>query len=78
MKAAVTLRGDVFEAAERQARRMRISRSELYTDALLEYLARHAPDELTEIASRVCDELGGSPEPFAAAAARRALERGMW
>lgn len=39
---------DLVDGAERLARRTRRSRSRLFTDALREYLARHAPDKVTE------------------------------
>ncbi|PYT05293.1 MAG: hypothetical protein DMF60_12445, partial [Acidobacteria bacterium] len=44
MKTAVSIPDEVFEKAERLARRMKKSRSELFSRALDEYVARHAPD----------------------------------
>lgn len=78
MKTAISLPDHVFEAAEREARRTRKSRSQLYAEALSEYLARHSPDEVTEAMNRVIDEVGGSPDPFVAEAAQRVLERTEW
>lgn len=79
MKTAISLPDTLFHAAERQASRMRKSRSQLYADALAEYLARHAPDEVTEAMNRVVDELEPhEPDPWLAAAARRVLERTEW
>ena len=43
MKTAISIPDDVFEEAERLARRMGKSRSRLYQHALAEYVARHAP-----------------------------------
>jgi hypothetical protein len=60
MKTEVSLPDDVFRAAEAQARRTKKSRSQLYAEALAEYLARHAPDEVTEAMNRV---LGQGKEP---------------
>ncbi len=73
MKTAVSLPDEVFQAAERLARRARKSRSRLYAEALSEYLARHAPDEVTEAMSQVMDELEKPVNPFVTAAARRVL-----
>src|ERR1700704_4101975 len=42
MKTAISIPNDLFDGAERLARRTRRSRSRLFTDALREYLARHA------------------------------------
>jgi predicted transcriptional regulator len=79
MKTAVSLPDDLFHAGERQAKRAAKSRSQLYTEALAEYLARHAPDEVTEAMNDVVDRFGGScVEPFLTAAARRVLEHTEW
>src|SRR5713226_516995 len=78
MKTAVSIPDDVFKGAERLARRTRKSRSQLFSDALREYMARHAPEEITDAMNRVCAELGGSRDPFASLAARRVLERSEW
>lgn len=78
MKTAVSIPGDVFEQAERLARRTKKSRSRLVSDALREYVARHAPDDVTEAMNRVCSEIGPSQDPFVSAATRRALERSEW
>jgi len=76
MKTAISLPDEVFRAAERHAGRMRTSRSQLYALALSEYLARHAPDEVTEAMNRVMQELEEeSAEPFVTEAARRVLEK---
>lgn len=79
MKTAISLPDDVFLAAERQAKWMRKSRSQLYAEALAEYLARHAPDGVTEAMNRVIEQLGESqPDPFLTASARRVFERSEW
>jgi metal-responsive CopG/Arc/MetJ family transcriptional regulator len=78
MKTAVSIPDDVFEGAERLARRTKKSRSRLYGDAVKEYLARHAPDEITEAMNRVCAALDEPTDKFVSAAARRTLERTEW
>ena len=79
MRTTVSLPEDLFRAAERHAKRVWKSRSELYTEALAEYLARHAPDAVTEAMNQVVDGLGEpGPEPFLTAATRRALRRTHW
>jgi metal-responsive CopG/Arc/MetJ family transcriptional regulator len=78
MKTAVSIPDDVYESAERLARRTKKSRSRLYGDALREYLARHAPDEVTEAMNRACAEIGQTKDPFVSSAARRILERSEW
>lgn len=78
MKTAVSLPDRLFRAAEQHARRARKSRSQLYAEAIAEYLARHAPDEVTEAMNRVVDQMGAPEDGFTAAAARRVLERSEW
>jgi hypothetical protein len=57
---------------------MRKSRSQLYAEALEEYLTRHTPDEITEAMNQVIDRVGASADPFVAGAARKSLERTGW
>ena len=78
MKTAVSIPDETFEQVERLAKREQRSRSEVYAAALREYVARHAPDEVTEAMNRVCDEVGSEWDAFAAAAGRRVLERVEW
>ena len=78
MKTAISLPDDVFEEADTLARRLKKSRSQVYREALREYLARHDPDEVTEAMNRVCAEVDTRPDPAVSAAARRILERTEW
>jgi len=78
MKRAISIPDDVFEVAEQFARRTKKSRSQLFSDAVREYVARHAAEEITEAMDRVCVELEPGPDKFAAEAARRTLERVVW
>ncbi|HEX5147537.1 MAG TPA: hypothetical protein VFW02_00560 [Candidatus Limnocylindrales bacterium] len=78
MKTAVSVPDDVFESAERLAHRERRSRSDVYTAALRDYVARHSPDEVTETLDRVVADVGGSIDPFVAGAAARIIENSAW
>jgi metal-responsive CopG/Arc/MetJ family transcriptional regulator len=78
MKTAVSLPDAIYRAAEHLARKLKKSRSRLYSDALREYLARHDFDEVTEAMDGVIAELGSEPDPFVPAAARRVLARTEW
>jgi metal-responsive CopG/Arc/MetJ family transcriptional regulator len=78
MKTAVSIPDEVFEEAERLAAEFRTSRSEFYSRALQEYVARHAPDRLTEAMNRVIDEVGNDIDEFSQRAARRVLEQVEW
>jgi metal-responsive CopG/Arc/MetJ family transcriptional regulator len=78
MKTAVSIPDDVFEGAERLARRTKRSRSRLFSDALKEYLARHTPNKVTDAMDKACAELGQTKDAFVSTAARRVLERSEW
>jgi len=78
MKTAISLPDELFERAERFAKQVGKSRSQLFRDALRDYLARHAPDEVTEAMNRVLDDVGDEPDSFLRVAARRTLERTDW
>jgi metal-responsive CopG/Arc/MetJ family transcriptional regulator len=77
MKTAVSIPDEVFEKVERLRRRGRRSRSEVYSAALREYVARHSPDEVTEAMNRVCAEVEQETD-FVNATARRILENVEW
>jgi len=78
MKTAISVPDVVFREAEQLARRLHKSRSQLYSEAVAEYLARHDADDVTAAMDRVCDALDTRLEPDLAAAARRTLERSEW
>jgi metal-responsive CopG/Arc/MetJ family transcriptional regulator len=79
MKTAVSLPDDVFHGAERHARRTRKSRSQLYAEALTEYLVRHAPDDVTEAMDAAVERVGvAASDPFIRTAARRILRNVEW
>ena len=78
MKTAVSIPDEVFKGAEALARRTRKSRSQLFSDAVREYAARHAPEDVTDAMDRVCAELGDPTDEFVASAARQVLERSEW
>jgi len=78
MKTAISLPDVIYREAERHARRTRKSRSQLYAEALAEYLARHAPDEVTEAMDAVAARLDTAPDPFVKQAARRVLTSLEW
>jgi predicted transcriptional regulator len=78
MKTAISLPDDVFVQAERLARRLHKSRSELYRDALSEFVARHDADAITESMDRIAEQIDVRVDPFLAAAARHVLSQSDW
>ena len=60
MKTAISIRDDIFEAAEQVALDMGISRSELYSKAVELFVARHENERVTERLDAVYGEAGSS------------------
>ncbi len=78
MKIAVSIPDDVFAEAERLAAEFQTSRSQLYSRALQEFMARHASNRLTEAMNRVADEVGSEVDEFTRRTSRRVLEQVEW
>ena len=78
MKTAISLPKDVFEKAERLALRARKSRSQIYCEALREYVARHSPDDVTDALNRAMEQIGKTEDEFVTTASARALARVEW
>ena len=64
MKTAISIPDDVFEAAERIAARKNMSRSQLYSQAVADWVERHRDDRVTEALDAVygVDEEAGALE----------------
>ena len=78
MKTAISLPDEVFRDADRLAKRLKKSRSNLYTAAVAEYVARHEPEAVTEALNQVAKKLDTKLDEFASAAARRVLGGSKW
>ena len=78
MKTAISIPDDIFKVAERLARRTKKSRSQLFSDAVREYVARHASDDITDAMDRVCAEVDSQSDKFVASASTRILNRVEW
>jgi metal-responsive CopG/Arc/MetJ family transcriptional regulator len=76
MRIGLSIPDDVFAAGERFARRAKISRSRLYSDAVREYVARR--QDVTSQIDMVVAELARRDDPFVRSAAHRVLENCEW
>ena len=56
MKTAISIPDDLFDSADRLARRMALSRSELYQRAVQAFLAAHDEEAVTETLNRIHGE----------------------
>jgi metal-responsive CopG/Arc/MetJ family transcriptional regulator len=78
MKTAISIPDDVYARAERFARRERRSRSEVYSTAVREYVARHEPEVVTDALNDVIADVSPAVDPFVVAASRQVLVQSEW
>lgn len=64
MKTAISVPDPLFEAAEQYAKRMGLSRSELYAMALQEYLQVHKREQITQQLDAVYADEDSSLDPL--------------
>lgn len=78
MKTAISIPDDLFGRAEELARKSGKSRSQLYQEALSEYLLRRDPRAVTAAMDEALAEIDPAPDEWLAEAGRQALERSEW
>lgn len=78
MKTAVSIPDPLFESAERFARKRGLSRSQLYADALRDYLEEHRADGVTEKLDEVYGEELGDLDPALSEVQRLSLPEEEW
>jgi len=78
MKVAISLPDSVFRAAERLARRLKKSRSELYADAIAEYVGARGAKALTAKLDAVYGSKSSKLDPALKHAQLERLSREAW
>jgi predicted transcriptional regulator len=78
MKTAVSIPDELFSQADALAAKLGKSRSELYREALIDYLARRDPGAVTVALDAVADDLAGEHAGFGQRAAAAALSLTEW
>jgi metal-responsive CopG/Arc/MetJ family transcriptional regulator len=78
MKTAVSLPDPLFQAADELAKRLGISRSELYAIAIGEYLSTHQKEAVTEALNRVYEREPSGLDPVVAAIQAASLGEDDW
>jgi hypothetical protein len=63
MKIAISVPDSLFVAADALAGQLKMSRSQLYSDALAAYLNGRGADAVTEKLNAVCERVDTSPDP---------------
>ena len=78
MKTAVSVPDDLFRLAEATARRVRVSRSELYAKAIAEFLKRQDGGTITERLNDVYSRTPAEVDPGLHRAQLRSLQEDVW
>jgi metal-responsive CopG/Arc/MetJ family transcriptional regulator len=78
VKTAVSLPDDLFQSAEAAARRLRVSRSELYAKAIAEYLKQQDDSAITERLNEVYSRQVAKLDPALHRAQLKSLEKDAW
>ena len=78
MKTAISVRDNLFQRAERYSKKKKISRSQLFSEALEEYLDKREEENLIAKINEVCDKVDTSLDPFWKEAQSRALSKEKW
>jgi metal-responsive CopG/Arc/MetJ family transcriptional regulator len=78
MKTAVSLPAPVFEAAEQLAKRLGMSRSELYASAIAEFIQQHRGQGVSDLLNQVYGSEESSLDPALETLQARSLPREKW
>ena len=78
VKTAISLPDDLFQSAEAAARRLRVSRSELYAKAIAEFLKQRDDSAITERLNEVYSRQTAKLDPALHRAQLKSLEEDAW
>jgi metal-responsive CopG/Arc/MetJ family transcriptional regulator len=78
MKTAISIPNEVFETADRFARRKKLSRSALFTMAVTEFLSHHRQDDVTEQLDKVYGEQASAVDPVLGRLQASSLPKESW
>ena len=78
MKTAISIPDSIFEAAEKLAKRFGISRSQLYANAVTEYLRDHQKDGVTEKLNEIYEKESSGLDPIFLALQFSSLQKDEW
>lgn len=78
MKTAISIPDEVFDEAERAAKRLGVSRSELYANAVRNYLDRHRDENITEELNQLYGDIDSSLPPELDRMQHRSLGKEDW
>ena len=78
MKTAISIPDDIFQSAEQLARRLGMSRSELYVQALKSYLQEHREEGVTDALNTIYGDVQAYLDPVLQSVQTRSLPQDDW
>jgi metal-responsive CopG/Arc/MetJ family transcriptional regulator len=78
MKTAISVRDNLFQRADKYAKETKMSRSQLFSEAIEEYLAKREKEDLIAKINAVCEKVDTSLDPFWKEVQSRALPKDEW
>lgn len=78
MKVAISVPDPIFHEAEILASALNKSRSQLYAEALADYVRTHSAHNITQRINAICERESTTIDPALAAAQFRILSRETW
>lgn len=78
MKTAISLPDDLFQSADELAERLGVSRSQLYAEAVAEYLAKHRGQDVTARLNEVYADEASRLDPALRSAQARSIGSSEW
>ncbi len=78
MKTAISIPDNVYDAAERLARRLRVSRSQLYSNAVSDFIREHQNEGVTEKLNEIYSRESSNLDSVSHALQYATLEKDEW
>ena len=78
MKTAISIPNEIFEAAEKLARRLGVSRSELFAKAVSEFLRKHRNDDVSKKLNEIYDGEPSGLDSITEAMQNTSLDKDEW
>jgi len=78
MKTAISVRDNLFQRAEKYANRTKMSRSQLFSEAIEEYLDKRERETLIAKVNEVCEKVDTSLDPVLMQMQALSLPKDKW
>ncbi len=78
MKTAISIPDSIFQAAESMAHHLKISRSELFTTAVSEFMDTHKNDDVTTSLNKVYKNTNSKLDPELSLMQNSSIEQEKW